>query len=187
MGHSSRVTHRKNEVIPCACGCGGTLKKYGHNWIEHKYIHGHNQKGKGKICEFTCTQCGKIVQYPNGKLGKTISGLHFCSNKCSGIFSRGYDWDKEEGKRIRSDEYEKQREWSNAVKKRDKYTCQECGFKYGSKDSPLNAHHIVRWADSVELRYELDNGITLCKRCHYKVHGLKDRKCQDTPTLQLVI
>jgi hypothetical protein len=55
------------------------------------------------------------------------------------------------------------------------------------KGRHFNAHHLIKWSDSVELRYELDNGITLCRRCHFKAHGFKERKCQDTPKLQLVI
>jgi len=33
----------------------------------------------------------------------------------------------------------------------------------------LNAHHIQRWADQPFLRYEPDNGITLCWGCHKEV------------------
>ena len=52
--------------------------------------------------------------------------------------------------------------WRTSVYKRDDYTCQCCG-KRGSK---LNAHHINSFADYPELRYDVDNGITLCTQCH---------------------
>lgn len=42
----------------------------------------------------------------------------------------------------------------------------DCGSKKG-----LEAHHIVRWADSPKLRFEPSNGITLCQECHSKVTG----------------
>ena len=35
----------------------------------------------------------------------------------------------------------------------------------------LNAHHIIKWADASHLRFDEDNGITLCYRCHKQVTG----------------
>lgn len=55
------------------------------------------------------------------------------------------------------------REWSTNVKERDDWKCkienQDC-------DGKLEAHHILRWEDYPELRYELNNGITLCHKHH---------------------
>lgn len=57
--------------------------------------------------------------------------------------------------------------WRKAVFERDDYTCQICGIR----GSELNAHHIKRWSTNVNERYQLDNGITLCKKCHSFVHS----------------
>lgn len=57
-------------------------------------------------------------------------------------------------------------EWRNFVFKRDNYTCQHCR-KIGVK---LNAHHIKPWALYPKLRFNVDNGITLCEDCHKKLH-----------------
>lgn len=58
------------------------------------------------------------------------------------------------------------KEWRAAVFERDKYTCAICGKVGGD----LNAHHIKPYAKYPDLRLDPDNGITLCKECHRKVH-----------------
>ncbi len=57
--------------------------------------------------------------------------------------------------------------WRKAVFTRDSYTCQRCG----KRNDKLNAHHIFPWALFPLLRYNLDNGITLCSiPCHKIAH-----------------
>ena len=56
--------------------------------------------------------------------------------------------------------------WRISVWKRDNFTCIKCG-KVG-KD--LHAHHIKSFSEYTELRFELDNGTTLCKDCHHEAH-----------------
>jgi 5-methylcytosine-specific restriction endonuclease McrA len=60
------------------------------------------------------------------------------------------------------------RDWRVQVYKRDKFTCQMPGCSYKKY---LNAHHIQKWASASSLRFDVDNGITLCKNCHKKVTG----------------
>jgi hypothetical protein len=49
-----------------------------------------------------------------------------------------------------------------AVFERDGFTCQECG----ATKIFLNADHIKPWATHPDLRYDVDNGRTLCVPCH---------------------
>jgi transposase len=75
-------------------------------------------------------------------------------------------WQNLNKKRRKSRVISEYRLWVEAVFKRDNYTCQKCGKKGGK----LEAHHIFNWADYPELRYAIDNGITLCQKCHEEFH-----------------
>ena len=53
--------------------------------------------------------------------------------------------------------------WRLKVYQRDNFTCQLCNQ---SKSNELEAHHIKSWAKYPNLRFDVDNGITFCKKCH---------------------
>lgn len=53
-------------------------------------------------------------------------------------------------------------QWRKAVFERDNFTCVNCGMRGGD----LNADHLKPFADYPELRFDLDNGRTLCIPCH---------------------
>jgi len=79
------------------------------------------------------------------------------------------------------------RQWRSDVFTRDNFVCQECG-QVGKK---IEAHHIKSFytlmsegniktfeqAQACEELWNINNGITLCKNCHYekKGHGSKSR------------
>lgn len=61
------------------------------------------------------------------------------------------------------------------VWRRDNFHCQRCGSgKTGRRT--LHAHHVVPWADSVRLRFESSNLVTLCGACHLWVHSKTNRE-----------
>lgn len=67
----------------------------------------------------------------------------------------------------------KYKNWRRAVFERDNYTCQKCGAKNGKgvgKTIILHPHHIKEFAKYPNLRFETNNGITLCIDCHKKEH-----------------
>lgn len=56
--------------------------------------------------------------------------------------------------------------WAQEVKKLDGYKCAYCGAT-----SELHAHHIRKRSVYPDLAKDLENGITLCRKCHYTAHG----------------
>ncbi len=57
--------------------------------------------------------------------------------------------------------------WREAVFTRDNWTCQDCKLRGGE----LHPHHIKPFALFEELRFAIDNGITLCADCHKKTES----------------
>ena len=57
--------------------------------------------------------------------------------------------------------------WRFDVFARDEFTCQRCGDNRGGN---LVGHHVRSFADFPELRFDVDNGLTLCIPCHEKEH-----------------
>lgn len=72
------------------------------------------------------------------------------------------------------------REWIKEIFKRDNFTCQECD----ERGDYLHAHHIKTFSQILEENnittleqakeckdlWDINNGITLCKKCHKKKH-----------------
>lgn len=131
-----------------------------------------------------CETCGKdYYNYQNER---------FCSMKCSGISRAGVPLsgphrEALKGQRLHTRGENSHRwkggcksrqrsrheyvEWRTAVYKRDGYSCVDCGKK-SSKGLAiyLEAHHIKHWAKHIGLRFEVENGVTLCKQCHIDRH-----------------
>lgn len=63
----------------------------------------------------------------------------------------------------------KTKEWRTLIFQRDNYTCQM--EKCGERGGKLNAHHIKRFKDFPNIRFDINNGITLCKKCHQKINN----------------
>jgi len=132
---------------------------------------------------FDCLKCGsKFWRQPSAiKKGQN----KFCSKRCYQLAQRGIkkvsgfaikplsgDKNKNwkggitpETVKIRnSKEY---KEWRTLVFRRDNYTCQECkSMSCKGKNVYLEAHHIKPFATHLELRFDVNNGVTLCKQCH---------------------
>jgi len=77
--------------------------------------------------------------------------------------------------------------WYRKIFKRDNYICQKCNKSGGY----LEAHHIYNFSEYIEFRFDIDNGITFCKKCHKKFHkmyGYKNNKIEQVyEFLQLML
>ena len=62
------------------------------------------------------------------------------------------------------------KEIAKTVFERDLWLCQKCG----KQNNNLHTHHKKAWADYIENRFDLDNLVTLCKKCHHWIHSKKN-------------
>ena len=103
--------------------------------------------------------------------------MKFCSKQCAD--EHGFRYEGKEHPNYKEDSRRKERRgkhgsWRKKVLSRDKYICQKCGKKGRDKNVILHAHHIKHFKNNPKLRFEVDNGITLCLDCHAKEHGYRN-------------
>lgn len=158
----SRVKHGRGKF--CSRACKG-------KWMSANIVGETSYRWRGKTITLECAQCG--AKFRRGKAHIIDNNRSFCSNKCRLLWQvkeNNPNWKggiSTENQLIR--ESVRGRDWREAIYKRDGYTCQECG-KVGSV---LNAHHIKPFAKYPEHRFDINNGITLCKQCHKIKHAKK--------------
>ena len=113
----------------------------------------------------SCAQCGAAFTAAPWQIK---AGRRFCGPACGVAYhDRGIT---AVSKRIRMSA--EMREWRLAVFERDDWTCQECGVRGGVV---LNVDHIKPFAYFPELRFDVDNGRTLCEPRHRETetYGIK--------------
>ena len=163
------LKYHSKEVPICICEiCGKTFKgnKYNANRFCSRecYNKFHNIKNK----ERKCPTCGKIF---SAKANEDIYCSKECYNKDRHMPKKEQHWNWQGGISLLNDNRDSNeyKNWRQNVYKRDNYRCVKCGSK-----EKLNAHHIKSWKNYPELRYDINNGVTLCEKCHiawHKEHG----------------
>ncbi len=71
------------------------------------------------------------------------------------------------------EQYDEYKEWRDAVLKRDEHTCQQPGCVCNGR-ARIEVHHILPWSKNKEERFNVKNGITLCKRAHRAITGKEE-------------
>lgn len=99
---------------------------------------------------------------------RCFSDARFCSKTCAGrqnTGARNGRWIEDRStlaqKQIRNDPAYK--EWRREVWLRDNFACKIANPDCSGR---IEAHHILGWAEYPELRYQSNNGITLCHAHH---------------------
>ena len=107
----------------------------------------------------------------------------FCSKPCADV--GGFRYTGKDHPNYREDARRKNRggshhKWVNAVIGRDKAICQHCG----AIEIELHAHHIRSYKDHPELRFDVNNGITLCFKCHWIAHTASNANAVNSGNIQ---
>jgi len=115
----------------------------------------YNKRRTGLSVEKTCKACDSKYNVRPGSKSK------FCSIECHDKFRRKpwTDFDKH----LRQSW--KYKEWRSKVLVRDNFICQKC------KKKGNIAHHLELFALNPEKRFDINNGMTLCRKCHIQIHN----------------
>lgn len=140
----------------CSYKCAGI-------WRSQNFNRENNPNFRGGTLK-NCQECSKEFW-----ARPAVADQKFCSKPCAdrgGFRYTGEDhpnYREEARRKNRSGSHHK---WVNAVISRDKAICQHCG----AKEVELHAHHVKSYKDHPELRFDVANGITLCFKCHWRLH-----------------
>jgi len=143
-----------------------------------------------------CEWCGETLTIRNAR---DVYRRQFCSKQCNGKYTAKYllDYSKIEGPRgpnprkghrgsahhnwksdraalaeQRPAHFLEVNSWRRRVFRRDDWICQRCSKRGGR----LQSHHLFPYATHPALRFDENNGVTLCKECHKTIHREQIRR-----------
>ena len=140
---------KRAEHPVCSRACQSVLKQ--RDWVEVE-----------------CCVCGKPLLRRKSRL--EVRPNPVCSKSCRAVLQHRLSYDEsitDEVRRTDRNYYPENRAFSKAVLSRDNYTCQICG----AHTRDLAAHHLNGYNWDVDNRYNPENGVTLCSKCHKGFHS----------------
>lgn len=139
--------------VTCSSKCNGVLSKGRTAWNKGKKFSLESRKRmsegmKGRVSHWRGKHRTDLIgeNNPNWKGGVSVKNYTERKNFMSSV------------------EY---KEWRRKVFERDKFVCVHCGLKNGDgKTIKFNADHIKPYYLFPDLRLSIENGRTLCEKCH---------------------
>lgn len=129
----------------------------------------------GSKGSYICRECKSKTFAAIGKMNlqKLNANQYGENNRMYGVQRFGannpnYDANKTDEERENGRSVEGYGIFIQGVYKRDDYTCQYCGERSGD----LKAHHLDSYDWCRGKRTDVDNGVTLCGRCHKLFHSM---------------
>ncbi len=152
-------------------------------WVS-KSLKGKNPWNKGIKTNLIPANKGKIGMYHH--TSESIEKIRTSSTGRTYVGLRGENnprWIQDRTKLAKRQQRNDSsyREWRQQVWLRDNFTC-----KIGNQDccGRIEAHHILGWSSHPELRYQPNNGITLCHAHHPRKRAEEKRLI---PTFQEIV
>lgn len=169
---------------------------------EFKTVLSQVKRGKGKFCSLKCfyisrnRRIKKLCLICKKEFAVRLYRIKdgegkYCSRKCQGKWRsinirgenhwswKGGTYGTERHAIMRQIEYIN---WAKNIKERDNYTCQICGITKAF----FHSNHIKKFADYPELRFNLINGITICRDCDHKFVMRHEELCEDFFNFNLI-
>lgn len=163
----SVIPAREKTAKFCSNKCRGAWRA--DRWVGKDSPRWRSDVSRSKECE----RCGEVFHHRHGRPLVSFQKRKFCSKVCA--ISGQKRLYGEDNPRWKPDARRKARKgkhgsWSRAVVSRDKATCQRCGVT----GIEMHAHHIKSYSEFPDLRWNLDNGETLCCICHWNEHAVSN-------------
>ena len=126
---------------------------------------------KSEVNKSICSGCGKMI-----KFGSTCA----CRKTVRMKYRKQYEQKNAEHKKLlNSARWKKFRKY---IINRDKFSCQRCIIKYNIVETEnLQVHHIKPRSKYIELMFDEDNCITMCKACNTHIGTKEELDFNFTP------
>lgn len=125
-----------------------------------------------------CEGCGCLMKHKPPKPITSFLLQKFCTKTCAD--EHGLRYFGEENNKYKGDAARRKNRtsvhsrWATKVIQRDLYKCMRCNVS--GEVATLQAHHIFPFELFPDKRNEIENGITLCSKCHWEVHDTLEEK-----------